>query len=172
MNRDAGVVFLHYCGTRLETLTSWIDNCLGRLTLDQIWLRGETQNAIGNLVVHLCGNVRERITVTLGQGGPTARDRNAEFDPSLRHTAEELRRQLNSTTTEAVAVLREFPAERLTTQTPKPGYDRLVLENIFTVVEHFAVHTGQIMFATKQMTQRDLGEMTRSGKPKPVESSS
>jgi len=166
MNSNAGTTFLRYSSTRLETLASWIDECLGRLTPDQIWWRGEAQNSVGNLVVHLCGNVHERITLALGRGGPSMRDRNAEFDPGLRRTPEELRQQLSATISEAVVVLRQFPSERLTEQTPKPGYDRLVLENIFTVVEHFAVHTGQIMFVTKQMTQHGLGDISRSKKVK------
>ncbi|MGA2961260.1 MAG: DUF1572 family protein [Candidatus Korobacteraceae bacterium] len=166
MNSDAGAVFLRYSSTRLEALSSWIDECLGRLTPDQIWRRGEAQNAVGNLVVHLRENVYERITLALGHGGPSMRNRDAEFDPNLRRTPEELRQQLKATICEAVVVLRQFPAERLTEQTPKPGYDRLVLENIFTVVEHFAVHTGQIMFVTKQMTQHDLGDISRSKKVK------
>jgi hypothetical protein len=37
---------------------------------------------------------------------------------------------------------------------------------VFTVVEHFAVHTGQIMFVTKQMTHHDLGDISRSKKVK------
>lgn len=166
MNSDSGEVFLHFSSARLEAHASWIDECLCRLTPDQVWWRGEAQNAVGNLVVHLCGNVHERITVALGRGGPSARNRDAEFDPALRRTPEELRQQLNSTISEAVIILRQFPAERLTERTPKPGYDRLVLENIFTVVAHFAIHTGQIMFATKQMTKRDLGEISRSKKVK------
>jgi hypothetical protein len=166
MNSDPGVVFLRYCYTRLEKLASSIDNCLDRLTPDQIWARDEAQNAVGNLVVHLCGNLQERITVALGQGSPNTRNRPEEFDPSLRRTTEELRRQVKSTFSEAVAVLRQFPAERLTEPTPKPGYDRLVLENIFTVVEHVATHTGQIMYATKQMTKQGLGDRTGSAKAK------
>ena len=166
MSSDAGAVFLGYSSARLETLASWIDECLSRLTLDQIWYRGEAQNAVGTLVVHLCGNVHERITLALGRSGPSTRHRDAEFDPGLRYAADELRRQLDITIAEAVAILTQFPAARLTEQTPNPGYDRLVLENVFTVMEHFAVHTGQIMFATKQLTKRGLGDISRSKKAK------
>jgi len=164
MNNNADAVFLRYSSGRLQALASWIDECLGRLTPEQVWWRSEAQNAVGNLVVHLCGNVHERITLALGIGGPTARNRDAEFDPSLNHSPEELRRQLKEVISQATAVLQQMPAARLTEATPKPGYDRLVLENIFTVVEHFAVHAGQIMFATKQMTKRGLGDISRSGK--------
>jgi len=164
MDNDVAAVFLRYSSARLETLASWIDECLGRLSPEQVWRRSEVQNAVGNLVVHLCGNVHERITVALGHGGPSSRNRDAEFDPSLNRSPEELRRQLHEVISQAADVLRRLPTERLTEPTPKPGYDRMVLENIFTVVEHFAVHTGQIMFVTKQMTKHDLGDISRSSK--------
>jgi hypothetical protein len=164
MDNDAGAVFLRYASTRLEVLASWIDECLGRLSPEQVWRRSEAQNAVGNLVVHLCANVHERITLALGPGGPSSRNRDAEFDPTLNRSPEELRRQLKEVIPHAVNALRKLPPGRLTEPTPKPGYDRMVLENIFTVVEHFAVHTGQIMFATKQMTKRDLGDISRSSK--------
>ena len=164
MDNNVGAVFLRYSSTRLQTLASWIDECLGRLSPEQVWWRSEVQNAVGNLVVHLCGNVHERITVALGHGGPSSRNRDAEFDPALSRSTEELRRQLQVVIFQAAEVLRQLPAGRLTEPTPKPGYDRMVLENIFTVVEHFAAHTGQIMFATKQMTKHDLGDISRSSK--------
>jgi len=89
MSSDAGAVFLRYSSARLETLASWIDECLSRLTLNQIWHRSEAQNAVGTLVVHLCGNVHERITLALSCSGPSARNRETEFDLTLRHTPEE-----------------------------------------------------------------------------------
>ena len=164
MDNNAAVVFLRYSSTRLETLASWIDECLGRLSPEQVWWRSEAQNAVGNLVTHLCGNVHERITVALGHPGPSSRNRDAEFDSALSRSPEELRQQLKEVISQAAEVLRQIPAGRLTEPTPKPGYDRMVLENIFTVVEHFAVHTGQIMFVTKQMTKRGLGDISRSSK--------
>ncbi|HEX5111880.1 MAG TPA: DUF1572 family protein, partial [Saprospiraceae bacterium] len=36
--------------------------CLDKITNEQIWWRpNETSNSIGNLVLHLCGNVRQWI---------------------------------------------------------------------------------------------------------------
>ena len=65
-----------------------------------------------------------------------------------------------------MAALGKFPLERLAEHAPKPGYDRSVLENIYRVVERFALHTGQIIFATDELTHKGLGDMTRSSKPK------
>ncbi len=162
MTNEAAEIFLRYSASRLETLASWIDECLSRLTVEQVWWRsGEAQNAIGNLVIHLCGNVHQRITLTLSEGGPDTRNRNGEFDPGLTGSPEELRRQLNATISEAVAVLRQFPSAQITEHAPRPGYDRSILENIYTVVEHFALHTGQITYATKLLTKQGLGDLSR-----------
>jgi len=165
MTNDAAEVFLRYSASRLDSLASWIDDCLSRLTIEQVWWRGgEAQNAIGNLVIHLGANVHQRITLTLGKGGPDTRDRDGEFDLRLTGAPEELRRQLSSTISEAVAVLLEFPSGNITEHAPRPGYDRSILENIYTVVEHFAMHTGQIMYATKLLTKQGLGDLSRSKK--------
>jgi hypothetical protein len=166
MDNQAAELFRRYSIARLEKLSSWIDDCLNRLTPEQIWWRGgEPQNAIGNLALHLCGNVHERITLTLS-GGHSTRNRDQEFDPQPRISPPELRQRLQNTIAEAVAAMRQFPLARLVEPAPKPGYDRSVLENIYAVVEHFALHTGQIMFATKQLTNQGLGDLSRSSKPK------
>jgi hypothetical protein len=168
MNNQAAELFLRYSASRLDALASWIDECLSRLTVEQLWWRGgEAQNAIGNLVVHLCANVQQRITLALGKGGRDTRDRDGEFDLRLTGSPEELRRQLSTTISEAVAVLRQCPPGQVTEHTPRPGYDRSILENIYTVVEHFAMHAGQILYATKLLTKQGLGELSRSKKVAP-----
>ena len=44
--------------TTLRQLTDRIGVCLEKLTPEQIWARGsENENAVGNLVLHLAGNV-------------------------------------------------------------------------------------------------------------------
>ena len=47
--------------------------------------------------------------------------------------------------------------ERLAGQLVIQGYRVSVLEAIYHVVEHFSMHTGQILFATKMLTGTDLG---------------
>jgi len=160
MNTDNSLAghFLGHCSSRLEVLSSWADDCLSRLTHDQVWWRaGEAQNAIGNLVLHLCGNVRQRISSSLSNNTPDTRDRDREFDSRSCATPEELRELLKAAVTEATATLRQFPPDRLLELAQIPYYERSVMQNIFAVVEHFAQHTGQIMFATKQLTHQELG---------------
>jgi len=150
-------VFLDCSVRRLNQLASRIDDCLGRLDDGQVWFRGgENQNAIGNLVLHLTGNVRQWIVSGVG-GAPDVRDRDAEFAASGGAGVEELRRRLRAAVHEAAAVVAGVAPERLAERLRIQGYDVTVLEAIYHVVEHFAQHTGQILLVTKAATGEDLG---------------
>ena len=135
-----------------------IETCLNGLTEEQIWARAsENENAIGNLVMHLSGNVRQWIVSGVGVR-PDTRQRDAEF--AARGGAGgggELAARLKETVEEAAAVLAETTPERLGERIVVQHYDVTVMEAIYHVVEHFSGHTGQIIFATKMLTGADLG---------------
>lgn len=158
MQNEIAEQFLQISVSLLEHDLKYIDDCLRRLSTEQLWWRAhEQQNSIGNLVVHLCGNIRQWIISAIGKLAPDTRDRNAEFAARGNATPEEMRRHLNDTMSEALAVLRQLTAERLLEQVRTALYERSVLQAIYASVEHFAQHTGQIMFITKQLTGKDLG---------------
>ena len=72
-------IFLKYSTEKLRQYEARIEDCLGRLPDEQIWARNSgSQNAIGNLVLHLCGNIGQWILSGVG-GAPDTRDRDAEF---------------------------------------------------------------------------------------------
>src|SRR3979411_971899 len=72
-------LFTAVSARKLEQLLSRIETCAGKLTDDQIWMRGvESQNAVGNLMLHLNGNVRQWILSGVG-GKPDVRVRDREF---------------------------------------------------------------------------------------------
>jgi len=72
-------LFLQFSVDKLRQLASRIEFCLEKLSEDQIWARGgQHENAIGNLALHLAGNVRQWIVATLGDS-PFDRDRDSEF---------------------------------------------------------------------------------------------
>ena len=146
------------CSTRhLEQLVSRIRACLDKLSPGEIWARGhENENAIGNLVLHLNGNVRQWIISGVG-GAPDTRVRDAEFAARALMETGELMGRLEATVNEANAVLSGVTAARLAEQVTIQKYDLTVLEAIYHVVEHFSQHTGQIIFATKMLTGEDLG---------------
>ena len=150
-------LFLQFCTKKLEQLMSRIGDCLAKLSTDEIWARGhENENAIGNLVLHLNGNVRQWLLSGVG-GAPDNRTRDAEFDARGGTEIADLRQRLESTVREAVAVIGKVTPERLTQHVTIQKYDVTVMEAIFHVVEHFAQHTGQIIFVTKMLTGEDLG---------------
>ena len=150
-------VFLRASAKRLEQLTSRIRDCLAKLSTDEIWARGhENENAIGNLVLHLNGNVRQWIISGVG-GAPDTRARDAEFAARGGVEIPELRERLESTVREAVAVIGKVTPQRMIEHVTVQKYDVTVLEAIYHVVEHFSQHTGQIIFVTKMLTGEDLG---------------
>ncbi len=166
MEHASDRLFLDCSVRRLNQLASRIDDCLGRLDDSQVWFRGsENQNAVGNLVLHLTGNVRQWIVSGVG-GSPDVRERDAEFAARGGAGVEELRERLGSTVREAAAAIAGVPPARLAERLRIQGYDVTLLEAIYHVVEHFAQHTGQIVFATKAATGEDLGyyaHLSRAG---------
>src|ERR1700755_1929844 len=73
-------IFLKFSADKLEQLHGRIQDCLGRLTPEQIWTRGsENENAVGNLVLDVSGDIRQWIGSGVA-GVPDHRERDAEFD--------------------------------------------------------------------------------------------
>jgi len=143
-----------------KTLSKWrerIEKCLGELCEEQIWWRGqENSNAIGNLVLHVAGNARQWIVAGVGKAADT-RDRDAEFARREPIAAAELLARLNAAVADADDVLARIRAEDLLEERHIQVYDVTVLQAIHHVTEHFAMHAGQILYATKLLTGSDLG---------------
>lgn len=156
-----GTLFTGAAATTLTMHASRIDVCLGKLTEAQIWARGsENENAIGNLVLHLCGNLRQ-YTRHAVLGDPDIRTRDDEFNAV---DGAELRERLAAVVQDAAEIIRTVSEERLAEKTVVQGREITVLEAIFKTTEHFAMHAGQVMFATKQLTKKPLGFFTHNKK--------
>ncbi len=133
-----------------------IERCLDRLTADDIWWRpNEASNSIGNLILHLCGNVTMWIIGGVGQL-PFERDRQTEFDERRKIPAAELRHRLKNVVQQADDVMSVVGATDLMSRRQIQGYDVTVLEAIYHVVEHFGMHTGQIIVLSKACVSQDL----------------
>ncbi len=157
--------FLNYAAEKLTQLCGRVETCLGKLTPEQIWMRGtENQNAVGNLVLHMNGNVRQWILTGVG-GAPDNRIREAEFSARGGEPAETLAARLRETLESAARLIRSLPADRLAEHARIQGHDVTLLEAIFHVVEHFSGHTSQIIFITKMLTGEDLGFYSYLSKP-------
>ncbi|MCS7027025.1 MAG: DUF1572 domain-containing protein [Bryobacteraceae bacterium] len=157
MNPDLAFVFTDSCARRLAQSCSRIAHCLELLNEEQVWVRGsENENAIGNLLLHLAGNVRQWILAGLG-GKPDVRVREREFSARGDIAKADLLERLQTTVDDALVVIRKLDGEALARTVKIQSYQVTALEAVLHVVEHFALHTGQIIFATKMLTHADLG---------------
>ena len=145
-----------------------IERCLERLSDEQVWWRpNEQSNSIGNLLLHLEGNARQWILSGVG-GGPDARVRQREFDERTQLPRATLVEKLRATLGEVDGVLAQLTARELGGRRKIQGHDVSVLAAVFHVVEHFSMHTGQIILLTKTLTASDLAFYdTSGGDPRP-----
>src|SRR6266481_6556559 len=126
-----------------------IERCLEILNDEQIWWRANPQsNSIGNLILHLSGNVRQWIVSGLG-GAADSRDRPAEFSEPGPIPKEELLRKLEAVVDEARAVLARQTARQLLEARRIQGFDVSGLAAIFDSVPHFRGHTQEIVGLTR-----------------------
>ena len=124
-------------------------HCVNALPRDAVWARpNESSNSIGNLLVHLTGNVTEWILGGVG-GRSIKRYRAGEFEQQDGADAAALLDDLEKVLQEADAVLAGLTEKDLERSVVIQARDTNVLGAIYHVVEHFAMHTGQIVLMTK-----------------------
>jgi uncharacterized damage-inducible protein DinB len=134
-----------------------VEACFGNLSEEQIWQRHAAhENTIGNLILHLCGNIRQWIMHGVANHADV-RTRDVEFSTIKGLTKTKLLGLFLATVAEAETVIAVLPHERLTDRTdPQQRGEVSVLDAIYQVVGHVQQHTGQIILLTKQMTNSDL----------------
>ena len=138
----------------LTSALARIKHCLGQLNDEQVWWRSQPSlNSIGNLILHLCGNLRQWIVAGLG-GAADSRDRPAEFAERGPLPKEELLRMLEAVLDEAKEVLGRLTARQLLEARRIQGFDLSGLGAIFDSVPHFRGHTQEIV----HMTRLQLGD--------------
>src|SRR5437588_10615937 len=108
-------------GNELASALGKIKHCLGQLSDEQVWWRSHPSlNSVGNLILHLCGNVRQWLVAGLG-GAADSRDRPAEFAERGPIPKDELQRRLEAVVDEAGAVLARQTARQLLEARRSPG---------------------------------------------------
>jgi hypothetical protein len=158
MDNEVAGLFLNFSCQRLDMVATNMATCLGKLTDEQIWTRGAAhENAVGNIVLHLCGNIRQWVMHGVG-GTEDVRVREAEFSADGGVSGAEVAEMFAATVAEARTIIATLPPERLTDRTsPQPGRPEIsVLEAIYQVVAHAHEHVGQVILVTKQMIATDL----------------
>jgi hypothetical protein len=141
-------------GRELGEAFGRIRHCLAQLTDDQVWWRpGPGLNSIGNLVLHLCGNLGQWVVAGLG-GAADTRNRPAEFAEQGTIPKGELLGRLEESVGRARAVLGGVTAEVLLGRRRIQGWDVTGLRAVFDTVPHFRGHTQEIV----HMTRTQLGD--------------
>jgi uncharacterized damage-inducible protein DinB len=128
-----------------------LERCLAQLTDEQVWTRAnEASNSIGNLILHLAGSSRYWAVEVIG-GAPIGRVRQQEFDRRGPVSSGELLAELRAAVREVDRRLAGLSSGDLL-QT-RVGHDEqlTVLWCVYHIVEHFAMHTGQILSMTKAL---------------------
>ena len=147
------VVFIararHYLGREYPTK---LRRAVETLPADRIWSRANREsNSVGNLLLHLTGNVRQWLVAGVGQT-PDARERAAEFAATEGASASALLANLDAVLQAADGVLANLSPDQLLEPRDIQGRHVTVLDAIFHVVEHFSLHLGQIVYIAKAVT--------------------
>lgn len=136
-----------YLGEYLEKIERATDG----LDDDRIWFR-PTQgvNSIGNLLLHLAGNLS--LWIAQGLGGRTFdRDRAGEFAADGSHGRSELIERLAEVVEHCQWVLGQEAVDSLGQPIEIQGYSIDRRGAIFHAIEHMGYHTGQIVQLAKQL---------------------
>lgn len=114
-----------------------------------LWWRPHAEtNSVGNLLLHLEGNVRQWVLARFG-GKEDHRDRASEFAAREGGTKAELYGALRETVLEACTIMETLTEEQLLTPYRIQGFDVNGLIAMFHMVEHFGWHVGQIVWIAK-----------------------
>src|SRR5437870_11275541 len=153
-----GRALLDHAAVHLEQdLMPKIRSCVELLQEKDVWWReAEVENSVGNLVLHLSGNVRQWIISGLG-GAPDVRERDKEFRELGPIPRRVLVARLEKTVAEAGRVLGRLTARDLARERVIQGFRVTGFKAIFHVAEHFAYHAGQIILVTKLRRGEDMG---------------
>lgn len=126
-----------------------IKHCLNQLNDAQVWMRAEpTLNSIGNLILHLSGNLRQW-GVTPFTLANDRRNRESEFDSDSRIPVEELLPKLEKVVEEAKSEWSHLATGQLLRPVDIQGFDVTHMHAILHAASHFVGHTHQIILMTR-----------------------
>jgi len=130
--------------------------CLQILTDEDVWWRpDERSNSIGNLLLHVEGSTRTWILSVAGDSHQP-RNRQQEFDEREQIPRAQLIARLEKTLADADEVLARLDSEVLLQLRKSPWDEVTVLRAVYHAVEHFSMHTGQILMLTKMRAREEL----------------
>ncbi len=167
-DNQLAALFLEFSRQKLlEQFWPRMKECVTPLTTEQVWWRpNDASNSIGNLLLHLEGNVRQWLVASFKEEADK-RNRPAEFAAQDGLSAADLLGRLGGTLDEAAEVLERLTVDELLAPYEIQGYHVRGIDAVYQVVEHFGLHYGQIVYITKSLLAKDLGfhkELNKTGR--------
>ncbi len=142
---------------RLDESTRMVTIALQHLNEEQVWLRpNASSNSIGNLMLHLCGNITQYAIASLGEL-EDFRDRDIEFETTEGLSKKELLHQLTDTVEVAKTTIKNASQEQWLKKREVQGFNFSGIGVVLHAVEHYSYHTGQIAFWVKLLNDEQLG---------------
>lgn len=127
-----------------------IEHCLRQLDDDQIWWRpNEEMNSIGNLLLHLAGNLGQWIVAGIGDREDT-RDRPSEFSERRKISKDDVLKGLFDAVDKSCATLAAVSADELLAMNRIQGSDVSKMNAMMHAVTHFQGHVQEIIGLSRQ----------------------
>ena len=134
-----------------------IEKCLSLISEEQLWYKHNKHvNSIGNLILHLCGNVRQYICSGIFRE-KDLRTRDLEFSQSRTYTKDQLLNLLNETMSAIREKIDLTTPEMLLNEYSVQGFEEKGIAILIHITEHFSYHVGQITYLTKYLNNVDTG---------------
>ena len=131
-----------------------IRHCLEQLSAEQLWWRPQRSlNSVGNLCLHLAGNLRQWGIVPFSEVADN-RDRESEFSSEIRISTVEVLQRLNDAVAESKQIWNAMEQKALRESVNIQGFDVTLMHAISHTSSHFVGHTHQIIM----LTRMQLGE--------------
>lgn len=152
----------HALTDELDAALSRIAHCVNQLSEEQVWHRPPNgMNAVGNLLLHLAGNVTQVITNNLN-GEPDMRQRQAEFDEREPIPKVELLDVLTICVKHAKWAIVAASDERLARVVRVNNNDWSGVQAVVRSIAHFRGHAQEIIHMTREL----LGDRYQFAGPK------
>jgi uncharacterized damage-inducible protein DinB len=142
---------------RLDEGLGRIHKCVGMMADKDVWYRpNRSVVSVGNLVLHLTGNVGQWIVSTMS-GSADDRKRSVEFDETGPIDRVQLLGRLDRTIQQAKMIINDMDTASLEKEYGVQGFKESGVGIVLHVVEHFNYHVGQITLHTKLLLDVETG---------------
>jgi hypothetical protein len=146
---DVSRAVLHEASAVLDQCVIKIRHCLEQLSEEQVWWRPhESMNSIGNLILHLTGNLRQWMVSGIGKV-VDVRNRPGEFAERGPIPKAKLLAGLEEVVGETTNLFQQATAVDMLSQRRIQGFTVTGWAALFDCIPHFKGHTQEIVFETR-----------------------